>query len=120
MFIKTSFLITIISDLLTLMIIPIRTFECKLWEPILYANTHYSNLIRYAVIDLVQRLVRFVLRTEPKASYRTVQYEYMYRYTPNIYACMYVCIYGSRQKKENQIGSLLKFENHCFIWSIYS
>ncbi len=30
MFIKTSFVITIISNLLTLMIIPIRTFECKL------------------------------------------------------------------------------------------
>ncbi len=30
MFIKTSFVITIILDLLTLMIIPIRTFECKL------------------------------------------------------------------------------------------
>ncbi len=25
------------------------------------------------------------MRTEPKASYRTVQYEYAYRYTPNIY-----------------------------------
>ncbi len=40
------------------------------------------------------------MRTEPKASYRMDQYEYMYRYTPNIYACMYVCIYGSRQKKK--------------------
>ncbi len=25
------------------------------------------------------------MRTEPKALYRTVQYEYVYRYTPNIY-----------------------------------
>ncbi len=36
MFIKTSFVIAIISDLLTLMMIQIRTFECKLWEPLLY------------------------------------------------------------------------------------
>ncbi len=28
------------------------------------------------------------MRTEPKASYRTVQYEYTYRYTPNIYIYM--------------------------------
>ncbi len=32
MFIKTSFVITIISDLLTLMIIPIQTFECNTFE----------------------------------------------------------------------------------------
>ena len=32
-----------------------------------------------------------VPKTEPKASYRTVRYEYAYRYTPNIY--MYVCVY---------------------------
>ncbi len=25
------------------------------------------------------------MRTEPKAWYRTVQYEYVYRYTPNTY-----------------------------------
>ncbi len=25
------------------------------------------------------------MRTEPKVSYRTVQYKYAYRYTPNIY-----------------------------------
>ncbi len=25
------------------------------------------------------------MRTDPRASYRTVQYEYAYRYTPNIY-----------------------------------
>ncbi len=25
------------------------------------------------------------MRTEPKASYRMVQYEYVYRYTPTIY-----------------------------------
>ncbi len=28
------------------------------------------------VMGLVQRIVRFVMRTEPKALYRTVQYEY--------------------------------------------
>ncbi len=29
------------------------------------------------------------MRTEPKASYRTVQYEYAYRYTPNINIILY-------------------------------
>ncbi len=42
------------------------------------------------VIELVQRIVRFVMRTEPKASSRTVQYEYTYRYTPNIYIYIYI------------------------------
>ncbi len=37
-------------------------------------------------MGLVQRIVRFVMCTEPKASYRTVQYEYTYRYTPSIYS----------------------------------
>ncbi len=31
------------------------------------------------------------MRTEPKASYRTVQYEYAYRYTPNIYIYIQLC-----------------------------
>ncbi len=44
------------------------------------------------VIGLVQRIIRFVMRTEPKASYRTVQYEYAYRYTPNIYILAYISI----------------------------
>ncbi len=34
------------------------------------------------IIELVQRIIRFVMHTGPKASYRTVQYEYAYRYTP--------------------------------------
>ncbi len=33
------------------------------------------------------------MRTEPKASYRTVQYEYAYRYTPNKYIYIYIYIY---------------------------
>ncbi len=37
----------------------------------------------------VQRIVRFVMRTEPKASYRTVQYEYAYRYTSTKYVIEY-------------------------------
>ncbi len=40
MFIKTSFVIKMISDLLALMIIQIRTFECKLWEPLVYTLLH--------------------------------------------------------------------------------
>ncbi len=38
------------------------------------------------------------MRTEPKASYRTVQYEYAYRYTPNIYIYIYIYIYTATQK----------------------
>ncbi len=32
------------------------------------------------------------MRTEPKASYRTVQYEYAYRYTPSMYVYIYICV----------------------------
>ncbi len=46
-------------------------------------NSHTLSFYFSNVIGLVQRIVRFVMRTEPKASYRTVQYEYMYRYTPS-------------------------------------
>ncbi len=45
------------------------------------------------VIELVQRIVRFVMRTEPKASYRTVQCKYTYRYTSNIYIYIYIHFY---------------------------
>jgi hypothetical protein len=40
---------------------------------------------------MVQQTVRFVMHTEPKASYRTVQYEYEY-----VYVCVYiyVCVCG--------------------------
>ncbi len=34
------------------------------------------------------------MRTEPKASYRTVQYEYVYRYNPYIYIYIYIYISG--------------------------
>ncbi len=52
------------------------------------------------IIGLVQRTVRFVMRTVPKASYRTVQYEYAYRFTitndytitPLIYILFYLFI----------------------------
>ncbi len=45
------------------------------------------------VIGLVQQIVRFVTRTEPKASYWTVQYEYAYHYTPNIYVYIYIYVW---------------------------
>ncbi len=41
---------------------------------------------------LVQRIVRLVMRTEPKASYLMAQYEYACRYTPNIYIYIYIYI----------------------------
>ncbi len=40
MFIKNKFFKTIISDFLTLIIL-IRTFECKLWEPLTYKDEIY-------------------------------------------------------------------------------
>ncbi len=45
------------------------------------------------VIVLVQRFVQFVMRNEPKASYRKVRYEYAYRYTLCMYMCVYIYIY---------------------------
>ncbi len=53
--------------------------------------THFKLFYFPNVIGLVQWIIRFVMRTEPKASYRTVQYEYVYRYTPkkNIYIYIY-------------------------------
>ncbi len=37
-------------------------------------------------------IVRFVMHTEPKASYRKVKYEYAHRYTPNICICVYMYV----------------------------
>ncbi len=37
------------------------------------------------------RIVRFVMRTKLKASYRMVQYEYVYRYTPSLW-CFWVIL----------------------------
>ncbi len=54
--------------------------------------THFKLFYFPNVIGLVQRIVRFVMRTELKASYRTVQYEYAYRYTSNIHIYIYVCV----------------------------
>ncbi len=39
------------------------------------------------------------MRTEPKASYRMVQYEYAYRYNPNICVCVCVCVCIIQAKK---------------------
>ncbi len=46
--------------------------------------THLKLFYFPNVIGLVQRIVRFVMHTEPKASYRTVQCEYAYHYSLNI------------------------------------
>ncbi len=45
--------------------------------------THFKLFYLTNVKGLVKRIIRFVMRTEPKASYWTVQYEYVYCYTPN-------------------------------------
>ncbi len=42
------------------------------------------------------------MRTEPKASYRTVQYEYAYRYTPNIYIYIYIKLELPNNKKPKE------------------
>ncbi len=47
--------------------------------------THFKLFYFPIIIGLVQRILRFVMHTELEASYRMVQYEYPYRYTPNIY-----------------------------------
>ncbi len=53
--------------------------------------THFKLFIsKRNRISPTNRIVRFVMRTEPKASYRKVQYEYAYRYTPNRYICCHV------------------------------
>lgn len=38
---------------------------------------------------MVQQIVRLVMRTKPNASYRMVQYEYVYRYTTSIYIFLF-------------------------------
>ncbi len=63
---------------------PLRRLGCIVERSALISHTRFKRFYFPNVIGLVQRIVRFVMRTEPKASYRTVQYEYAYRYTPNI------------------------------------
>ncbi len=59
------------------------------WSPLPLLHDNITELVDVRdliqIIGLVQRIVRFVMRTEPKASYRTVRYEYAYRYTHNIH-----------------------------------
>ncbi len=52
--------------------------------------THFKLFYFPNIIELFQRIIRFVICTKLKASYRTVQYEYAYRYTPNIYIYIYI------------------------------
>ncbi len=49
------------------------------------------------------------MRTEPKASYRTVQYEYAYRYTPNIY-----------KRIKNDTSYLVEVPLGLWHWLLYS
>ncbi len=56
------------------------------WSQWHWYFSHFNLLYFPNIVGLIQRIVRFVMRTEPKASYRTVQYEYAYRYTPSIYS----------------------------------
>ncbi len=47
--------------------------------------THFKIFHFPNIIGLVQRTVRFVMRTEPRSSYRTVQYEYAYCYRVSVH-----------------------------------
>ncbi len=84
---------------------------CRLGCVVEHSGTDISHTLSFYfpdVIGLVQRIVRFVMRTEPKASYRTVQYEYVYRYTPNIY------IYIHEKMQERSIWEPVKTIYHYF------
>ncbi len=67
--------------------LPVTSFGLRCWAQWHWYFTHFKLFYFPNVIGLVQRIVRFVMRTEPKASYRTVQYE------PLIYIYIYVAWY---------------------------
>ncbi len=70
--------------------------EQMLWSRLRYWTQWHWYFLHFKlfyfpnIIGFVQRIIRFVMRTKPKASYRTVQYEYAYCCTPNI---IYIYIY---------------------------
>ncbi len=70
-------------------------FACYVvWSALLSAVALISHTLSFYfpnVIGLVQQIVLFVMCTEPKASYRTVQYEYEYAYgyTPTTNASLF-------------------------------
>ncbi len=72
--------------------------------------THFKLFYFPNVIGLVQRIVRFVMRTEPKALYRTVQYEYAYRYTPNIHSKGMTQKWTHRLLRSSLVGLDLQLE----------
>ncbi len=95
------------------------------------------TFIFFNIIGLVQRIVRFVMRTEPKASYWMVQYEYAYLYTQSrsslyalvttdmrcvskIYEWYYLSLsVPSSHSKERVIGFMIiglhDYSSYCFI-----
>ncbi len=87
--------------------------------------THFNLFYFPNVIGLVQQIVRFVMCTEPKASYRTVQYEYAYRYTPSEMPCrlmtfktyysQYHFCFVSKQKNSFAVvnGISFVFQKNC-------
>ncbi len=72
---------------------------------------HFKLFYFPNIIGFVQRIIRFVMRTKPKASYRTVQYEYAYCYTPNIiyiYIYIYIVAFGFKgSRHQNSINKVL-------------
>ncbi len=61
--------------------LPVTSFGLRCSAQWHWYFTHFKLFYFPYVIGLVHRMVGFVMRSEPKAEYRTVQYEYMYRYT---------------------------------------
>ncbi len=60
------------------------------------SGTDISHTLSFCfpnVIELVQRIVRFVMRTEPKASYQAVQCKYTYLYTSYIYLLIFISVW---------------------------
>ncbi len=64
----------------------------RCWAQWHWYFTHFKLFYFPNIIGLVRRIIRFVMRTKPKTSYRMVQY--VYRYTPNICICVYIYISG--------------------------
>ncbi len=64
---------------------------------------------------------RFVMRNEPKASYRTVQYKYAYRYTPNKYNTFVNCKVYDITIMRTEVNVLYCHENSVpkMVWMVF-
>ncbi len=105
-----------------------RCMEQTLWSRLCcwaqwhWYFTHFMLFYFPNIIGLVQRIVRFVMCTEPKASYRTVQYEYVYRYTPNVELYLedskFVLIYKLHIDYSKIYSSFICVVLSLFCWNV--